>query len=251
MASYNKILVGETGINNQGSNFIVEEYIDRKNVIIKFLDKYEHKQTIASWDVRRGASYNPFHPITYGVGYCGIGVAKRNNSVESDRWLRMLDRCYSNKYPSYAGCLVDEKWHNFQTFYKWMNGKYEHYQEEKVAFNLDKEILSKNIPGKLYSSETCCIVPESINLLITSDLNLKTPGLSFRDNKIWVYISEDGKRKHLGVFSLKEQFKAQKTYYNAKAEIINNKAEKYKHLLTAEVYSKLNKITQQLKENYE
>jgi len=251
MGYHNRIVVGETGTNNQGSNFIVVKYIDRKNVVIKFLDKYEHTQTLPSWEVRRGSSYNPFHPTTYGLGYCGVGVSKRDNLIESDRWVRMMDRCYSGNSPAYKECTVDEEWHNFQVFYKWMKGKYEHYQEEKIAFNLDKEILSKNIPGKLYSSDTCCIVPESINLLITSDLNLNKPGLFFRDGKIWVHISEDCKKKHLGVFSLKEEDKAQRTYYNAKSEIIESKVEKYKHTLTTEVYYKLIQIAKQIKENHE
>lgn len=247
MGYHNRIKEGETGVNNQGSSFIVETYIDRKNVVIKFTDKYEHRQTVASWDVRRGTSYNPFHPTTYGIGYRGVGVDKRNHLVEADRWLRMMDRCYSDKPLTYKNCTVDEKWHNFQEFYKWMQGKYEHFVEQNVKFHLDKDVLSETIPGKFYSENTCCILPASINLIIKSDLNNPNPGLFFRNGKIWVHTSNLAKKIHLGVFKLEDEHLAQEKYRTTKAEILSEHIEKNKHLLTPQVIENLFKIVEQIK----
>lgn len=77
------------------------------------------------------------------------------------KWSAILERCYSeslhHKHPSYIGCSVCEEWRVFTKFKKWFD---ENYIE---GYSLDKDILVKN--NKVYSPETCCFVPQSINTL--------------------------------------------------------------------------------------
>jgi hypothetical protein len=81
----------------------------------------------------------------------------------------MMMRCYSlkwsSKFPTYKDCIVDERWHNFQIFGEWFE---ENYVE---GFELDKDILGKS--SKIYSPETCCFVPQEINLMFTKRLERK------------------------------------------------------------------------------
>lgn len=78
----------------------------------------------------------------------------------------MLRRCYSevyhNKQPTYVGCTVCEGWKTFSNFKYWMEGQ---KWEGKV---LDKDILGD---GKLYSPETCCFIPQSVNNFLTDRRN--------------------------------------------------------------------------------
>lgn len=73
----------------------------------------------------------------------------------------MISRCYDEKHPSYRiyggkGVKVCDEWKkNLQTFLEWgiANG----WQD---GYDLDKDVLGD---GFLYSPETCCFIPKSVN----------------------------------------------------------------------------------------
>ena len=79
----------------------------------------------------------------------------------------MLSRCYSNKQQkrqsSYKGCTVCSEWLNFKNFSDWYESHF--YQIEGQKMCVDKDILFKG--NKIYSPQTCCIVPNEINVLFT------------------------------------------------------------------------------------
>jgi len=78
-----------------------------------------------------------------------------------DKWTTMLKRCYSPKhhknYPSYIGCSVCPEWRYFSKFRLWMEG------QKWEGMELDKDILVKG--NRVYSPDTCCFVPGTINSL--------------------------------------------------------------------------------------
>jgi len=81
-----------------------------------------------------------------------------------DKWTTMLKRCYSPKwhkrFPTYIGCSVCPEWHYFSKFRLWMeNQKWE-------GLELDKDILVKG--NQVYSPDTCCFIPKTINYLFGS-----------------------------------------------------------------------------------
>jgi hypothetical protein len=130
--------------------------------------------------IKEGTISNPNHPTVWKVGYLGEGkyISREGGklTVVYLKWSNMLERCYSEEYhkkqPTYIGCSVDERWHNFQVFAKWFE---ENYIE---GYELDKDILLKG--NKIYSPETCCFVPKEINLLFKGHKNGKIypPGVN-------------------------------------------------------------------------
>ena len=72
---------------------------------------------------------------------------------------------YENRFSSYKDCYVADEWHNLQTFSDWY---YKQVGWDK-GFELDKDLLSED--GKVYSPETCCLIPREINTAIVSLTN--------------------------------------------------------------------------------
>ena len=183
---------------------------------------------------------------------CGAGVLDIDFSSSADAdtqlayvmWDGMLRRCYgTRKLQSYIGCSVCEEWHYFSNFKKWFN---EHKDEYHKGYHLDKDILSKG--NKVYSPDTCCLVPQEINKLITKEKRDKkkknTPigvSLSVRGRcvRYHAYVSIMGKRLNLGYFTdEKEAFHA---YKEAKEKHIQEMATKYfnEGKITDKVYNAL------------
>lgn len=80
-------------------------------------------------------------------------------------WANMLTRCTSedgkysydytvNHNSQYVGVKVSEEWRTFSVFREWV------VQRNWEGNHLDKDLLGD---GKLYSADTCCFLPSSIN----------------------------------------------------------------------------------------
>ena len=157
-------------------------------------------------NIKRGEVKYPFHASILGVGYVGVGeYSRKNDRFAYEKWSRMIGRCYDSeyqkKYPTYIGCSVDSRWHNFQVFAKWF---YKYYHTDGLKYDLDKDIRVPD--NKIYSSYTCMLVPARVNGFMT---NIKTDntsgytGVSWdKANSKWrARIRIDGKNKHLGYFT--------------------------------------------------
>lgn len=122
-------------------------------------------------------------------------------------WKDMIKRCCNEKYkkehPTYQDIICCEEWllynnfyewlHSQENFEKWLNGRY---------WALDKDILIKG--NKIYSPETCCLVPQNINNMFTkrnSKRGTLPIGVSFERNKYRAYSSD----KHLGDYNTPEE----------------------------------------------
>lgn len=128
-------------------------------------------------------------------------------------WFNMLSRCYDEKmlqtHPSYRGCSVCDQWLNFQVFAAWYDS-----QNAPDGWHVDKDIRK---PGnKVYSPDTCGLVPSEINQLFVRQKRKKNNGLPLgvfykprytRDgvlthNDIFASCKDStGKQVHLGYFS--------------------------------------------------
>ena len=161
-----------------------------------------------------------------------------------DLWHSMLQRCYSNKYqqkkPTYVNCMVCQEWLTYSNFQKWFNNPQNGYKD---GYHLDKDILIKG--NKVYSPNTCCFVPNRLNILFTKRdrLRRKYPiGVSFDKGKFLSHIRTDKEKlRHLGTFdTAQEAFNAYKT---AKEKYIKELAEKYfqEGKITDRVYNALMK----------
>ena len=105
--------------------------------------------------------------------------------------------------------------------------------------NLDKDILFKG--NKIYSSETCVFVPQSINMLFVkrdSKRGNLPIGVGFNHLNSDKYIARskdiNGKLKHIGSFnSIDEAFKASKIYREG---VIKSIAESHKGIIPDRLY---------------
>lgn len=178
----------------------------------------------------------PLTPSVYGIGYLGIGRHKADNKSKATlvyrKWSGMLGRGYCNKYkgknPTYKDVTVCEEWHNFQNFAQWFE---ENYIE---GWHLDKDILQKR--NKIYSPETCCFVPQEINLLFTNNTISCQEDMKIRKGykKYRVRININKKIISLGTFSTPEE--AFEAYKTAKEKYIREVADKWRGQISERCY---------------
>lgn len=246
--------LGEENYNNYKVLMKIIEYNNNKDIIVEFQDEHNVRIHTTYNNFKKGNVKNPYHPSIYGVGYLGEGKYKPSKNGKSTKaykvWLKMLQRCYEpyylNRYPTYRDCYVCEKWHNFQNFAEWWEKKVYNCNNEKMC--LDKDILIKG--NKIYSPETCLILPERINtLFIKCDaLRGKYPiGVyEYYDKKGYKYLhvqcsifNKDKKTsfpKSLGYFPINEPFHAFYTYKIFKENYIKQVADEYKDLIPTKLY---------------
>ena len=78
-------------------------------------------------------------------------------------WYSMFSRCYSKpallRNPTYQGCSVDDQWHKFSSFKKWME------LQDWDGNQLDKDLLVKD--NKVYGPNTCVFISKSLNIFMT------------------------------------------------------------------------------------
>lgn len=220
--------IGEKHITNEGYEIEIIEHFIVNNYTIQFDDGtiIKNRQWV---DIIKGNIKNPNHKSVHGVGYLGVGKYKSKNYPKTHRtWASMLQRCYGvrrqEKSPTYVGCSVDERWHNFQNFAKW------HEENYVDGWQLDKDILFKG--NKIYSPETCVFIPQSLNTFFTNrknDRGLCAIGVDFykRLNKFHAKCNINGKSKNLGYFNTEEE--AFQAYKKFKEDLAKETAEDYKY----------------------
>ena len=106
--------------------------------------------------------------LVYGVGVNDHPTSTKVNGVELKEyrvWKDMLKRCYSEKYktkyPSYSDVHCCSDWLVFSKFVQDLKNLPCAFEK---GYHLDKDILGD---GCLYSPETCCFIPEKLNLSLT------------------------------------------------------------------------------------
>ena len=150
--------------------------------MVKFLDDYGYEVEVKNSSISRGTIRNPYYPSVCGIGYRGVGEYKvsinSKATKEYETWRSMLVRCYDSKYqnlqPTYVGTTVYSEWLNFQNFAKWHKENFPNI--ENIFFELDKDLLQKNIENKIYSPETCVFLPNKINTFIIGKQSNNTSG---------------------------------------------------------------------------
>lgn len=181
-----------------------------------------------------------------GVGYIGEGPYKTiEDGVPTQHrqaWKQMLRRCYGETtHKWYEGCTVDSRWHDFQVFSAWYCSQ-PGISQHRAA--LDKDLLVKG--NKVYSSETCCILPFEINntLIRRKEARGSLPiGVWWneRAKKFLSSTSVRGKHIKLGLFTTHtDAFYAYKKF---KEDHVKYLADKYRGVLSDEAYSALHRFT--------
>lgn len=157
------------------------------------------------------------------------------HTIQYNTWIAMKQRCSSDQFQkdnlTYKECKICDAWLDFQIFSKWFDENY------IQGYQLDKDLL---IPGnKLYSPNTCCFIPQEINIAIIKpskkrDLPI---GVHKHGNKFVAHIKENKKSKYLGIFVTEEE--AFNCYSICKKQQLRNLAIKYRGNISSRTYRAL------------
>ena len=213
--------VGQVFKTNEGGKAIVVEYISTSNVVVMF-QGYDATDTVTVRvdNLRAGRVKNPMNPSVHGVGYFGIGdFVSRCETLDGSigqpapvyrAWGSMMNRAYSQKYktekPTYANVSVCREWHNFQTFADWYCRQHG-MNPEATDYHLDKDLLVKG--NRVYSPETCCLIPAAINAVVHSLIHVDLDsddtyglphGVQQDDEGFFVKVSMNGQAHYLHGF---------------------------------------------------
>lgn len=142
------------------------------------------------------------------------------------RWVRMLERCYSEDYqlrkPTYVGCYTCPEWHLLSNFRAWM------ITQDWEGKELDKDILFRG--NKEYSPDTCVFVERELNLFLgerTAKRGKYPIGVSVHNSKTHPFLAQGnsvitGKSERIGTFDTPEEaheawlaFKLEQAYFLA------------------------------------
>lgn len=217
--------LGEERLNSQGDLMRIVKYNNSSDMIVEFQDEYKAKVHAAYGDFKKGIVKNPYHKEAYGFGMIGIKYSSKVNgklTKEYNTWLSLLQRCYDekykNKHPTYKNVTCCDEWLLYENFYEWLHSQ-ENFDKwlNGKRWAVDKDILVKG--NKVYSPETCCLVPHIVNgLFAKSDAkrgNLPIGVSKFR-NGFQAQCKDPfayNKRKHLGVYlTIEAAFYAYKQY---------------------------------------
>lgn len=224
----------EENLNKQGCLMKIVEYNKAKDIIVEFQDDYRAKVHSQYDKFIKGQIKNPYYPSVCGVGMIGnrYPVSKDyKDTKEYALWCRMIRRCFDvknkRKNPSYQNVTCCEEWLLFENFYEWLRSQ-ENFDKwyDGDMWAIDKDILIKN--NKIYSPETCCLVPINVNSLFTKSNATRGSlpiGVERMKNKFRSTCSNPFTKKteHSCLYStINEAFRA---YKNQKEEIIKQIAE--------------------------
>lgn len=159
------------------------------------------------------------------------------------RWKALLHRCYSvyalKLKDQYKDVVVCDEWLSYSNFRKW----YTTQIGCDLGYHIDKDLLTHGDKvAKVYSPETCVLVPREINVFMinTENNGSELPiGVYFhKNNKLYKsQINEFGKRKCLGYFKTPEEaFHAYKEAKESQAKLL---ADKFKGKICERTYNAL------------
>ena len=155
-------------------------------------------------------------------------------------WKGIIERCYSErsllKNPTYIGCVVCDEWLHFQTFAKWLMSN----EFQGLGYHIDKDILSIN--SKIYSPDTCVLVPAEINMAVISnskkDRALPVGVMWRKDRKRYhAKIRSHGKTRHIGYFLTCDE--AEAAYICAKEAYVKEMANQWRGRIEERAYDGL------------
>ena len=224
------------------------DYKGTYDVTVEFDSPHFIRKTTLS-KLKTGKVKNPMYHSVCGKGYFGVGEYSNKGGDRTlyTLWKDMITRCYgghgTQTFKVYEDVEVYEEWLNFQNFAEWCVGNsfYGKTDDKGRKYQLDKDILIRG--NKIYSPETCCFVPASINciLLFSKGSRGNLPvGVSYV-KKLRKYRADISRRnisdRVLGYFNTPEE--AFEVYKVTRERYIKEVAEIWKDRIDERVYQAL------------
>ena len=222
-------------------DFLVRKYDSVINKWeIEFLDT-GYVSNICVGQILLGSVKDYRKPTVCGVGIVGdIGFCPQRDKDLYNIWKSLIARCYSKTYHNlqcYHNVCVSDNFKHFQKFCNWAT----HQRGfNKKGWHLDKDLLSKE--SKIYSEETCCFIPQDINLLIRypyrKGRDLPRGVVKTKTNNFTARLSTSGGvKRHIGTYSTVEE--AFTKYKEAKEAYVRSIADKWKDQIDPRAYEAL------------
>lgn len=225
MDNTKKHRIGEEKLNNQGFLMKIINYNNANDIIVEFKDDYVGQVHTGYTNFSKGLVKNPYSQSVYGVGINGNKYPMCVNKKpikEYTTWLHMIERSFSKKLKdvsiTYKDVTCCHEWLLYENFYEWLH-KQENFEKwlDNKKWDLDKDILIKG--NKLYSPDTCVLVPHNVNCLFLkcNSSRHKFPiGIEKVNNKFVTSCNnpyKNSSKEYLGTFDDKEKaFIAYKCY---------------------------------------
>lgn len=200
--SENKWEKGGRYINAKGEEFEYIEKVKRERAVyhlVRFVKSNNYQYIHTSVFNNPSRMKDASRPYVAGVGYA-TGTEQepfspQDNVRAYEIWTAMINRCYSRGggMRSYKDVEVAEEWHNFTNFLAWYKKEvYDGSIIRRYQLALDKDLFGGN--SRMYSPETCCFLPKSINsILVGIDFDDYTRDSAKRVYHLEVQLSSYGR----------------------------------------------------------
>lgn len=165
--------LGETATNYQDCLMKIVEYNNSCNIIVEFQDEYKAKVHAGYREFLSGSIKNPYYSSVIGIGKTGNKYPTRTShgiTKEYKTWRSIIYRSFDQKTkerePTYQDVTCCDEWLLYENFYEWLHSQenFDKWYNGRL-WAIDKDILVKG--NKIYSPETCCLVPQSVNSLFS------------------------------------------------------------------------------------
>lgn len=224
--------MNEMSYNKNGEKMYIKEYNNCADILVEFCDEY-HGQVHTSYEsFRKGLVRNPNKKGKYGQ-ITGNEYKTRDENGEKTKeyniWMAIIKRVFKAKEKNakntlYKDVKICDEWMYFPNFVKWLKEQ-SNYDKWKQGTNhewsIDKDILS-SLDNKIYSPETCCLVPSYINSSVIDvrckDKTLPVGVMKFSNKYYYYFDNEVGKNQYF------------ETIEETQESYINYKNNKRKHL---------------------
>lgn len=160
--------LGEENINHQGCLMKVIKYNRVDDIVVEFQDEHKGKVHTQYKSFIKGNVKNPYYPMVLGIGMIGSKYPSKINNKETGEyqaWKGMIYRCFDkntkDRQPTYKDVTCCKEWLCFENFYEWLHTQENFDKWDNDKWTVDKDILVKG--NKMYSPETCCLVPNIVN----------------------------------------------------------------------------------------
>ena len=232
-----KECVGKVLSSTNYGDFKIIKYVSATEVLVKFL-----KTGTEVWCTRKnafdGGVKDKYFPTICGVGYYGNALPKRScPKIERaySVWFKMLSRCYDAEciqFKDYSDCSVSGYFASFEHFSTWYLSQ---VGSDQNNWQLDKDLLVRG--NRVYSEDTCCLVPAEINNLLRRYTKESDTCKGVYYNKKLGKFSAHLLGKYIGLFTT--ELEAFQAYKEAKESHIKTVANKWKDNIDSRVYDAL------------
>lgn len=168
--------IGEISVNHQDCSMKIVEYTNANDIVVEFQDEYKGKVHTNMWSFQKGNVKNPYYPMVLGIGMIGNKYPSKINNSETKEyraWKGIIYRCFDKKekekHKTYREVTCCKEWLLFENFYEWLHSQENFNNWGENRWEIDKDILFKG--NKIYSPETCCLVPQNVNSLFVNKNN--------------------------------------------------------------------------------